>query len=98
FEASLYFCDLGRALMFYADVLGFSQIYSDDWLIGYAIGKSVLLLFARGASHETMRLPGGTIPPLDGAGPAHVAFAISADELPRWEEHLSNNDIAVEGR
>ena len=97
-ETALYFEDLGRAQTFYEGVLGLSQIYADDRLIGYAIGKTVLLLFARGASKETMRLPSGTIPPHDGAGPAHVAFAISADELPRWEEHLSNNDIAVEGR
>ena len=97
-ETALYFEDLGRAQTFYEGVLGLSQIYADDRLIGYAIGKTVLLLFARGASKETMRLPSGTIPPHDGAGPAHVAFAISADELPGWEERLHNSNIAIEGR
>src|SRR5438552_2586580 len=62
-ETALYFEDLGRAQTFYEGVLGLSQIYADDRLIGYAIGKTVLLLFARGASKETMRLPSGTIPP-----------------------------------
>ena len=91
-ETALYFDDLDRAQAFYEGVLGLSQTYADDRLIGYAIGKSVLLLFKRGASSETMHLPGGTIPPHDGSGPLHMAFAISADELPRWEEHLRNSD------
>ena len=43
-------------------------------------------------------MPGGTIPPHDGSGALHVAFAISAAELPRWEEHLRAHDIGIEGR
>ena len=27
-----------------------------------------------------------------------MAFAISADELPGWEERLRNSNIAIEGR
>jgi catechol 2,3-dioxygenase-like lactoylglutathione lyase family enzyme len=58
----------------------------------------VLLLFPRGGSLETVHMPGGTIPPHDGAGPLHVAFAIGKDELPKWEERLGANNIPIEGR
>jgi catechol 2,3-dioxygenase-like lactoylglutathione lyase family enzyme len=56
------------------------------------------LLFRRGATLETVRMPGGTIPPHDGHGPLHMAFAVTADALPQWEERLRERGIAVEGR
>jgi catechol 2,3-dioxygenase-like lactoylglutathione lyase family enzyme len=43
-------------------------------------------------------MPGGTIPPHDGRGPLHVAFAIAAEELPVWEARLLRHEIAIEGR
>jgi catechol 2,3-dioxygenase-like lactoylglutathione lyase family enzyme len=43
-------------------------------------------------------MPGGTIPPHDGHGPPHVAFAIAAEALAQWEERLSEHDVAIEGR
>jgi catechol 2,3-dioxygenase-like lactoylglutathione lyase family enzyme len=43
-------------------------------------------------------MPGGTIPPHDGQGTLHVAFAIPTDELDAWEQHLKSHDIAIEGR
>jgi catechol 2,3-dioxygenase-like lactoylglutathione lyase family enzyme len=58
----------------------------------------VLLLFRRGATLETVRMPGGTIPPHDGHGPLHIAFAVSAAELPDWEARLGAHGIAIEGR
>jgi catechol 2,3-dioxygenase-like lactoylglutathione lyase family enzyme len=61
-------------------------------------GRNVLLLFRRGATLETVHLPGGTIPPHDGSGPIHAAFAIAADELPAWEKRLGEHDVAIEGR
>ena len=61
-------------------------------------GESVLLIFPRGGSLETVHMPGGTIPPHDGAGPLHIAFAIAKDELPGWETRLAENGIAIEGR
>ena len=61
-------------------------------------GRNVLLMFPRGGSLETVHMPGGTIPPHDGSGPLHVAFAIAKDELPKWEERLAANNIAIEGR
>src|SRR5262252_9275196 len=98
-ETALYVDDVARARAFYEGVLGLSPIYQDTRLTAYAVGgRSVLLLFRRGASVETVHMPGGTIPPHDGSGPLHVAFAIGADELTEWEDRLRGHDVAIEGR
>ncbi len=98
-ETALYVDDLARACAFYEDVLGLPRLFADARLSAYAVaGRSVLLLFRRGASNHTTQLSGGTIPPHDGAGPIHVAFAIAADALPAWEEHLAAHGVAIEGR
>jgi catechol 2,3-dioxygenase-like lactoylglutathione lyase family enzyme len=61
-------------------------------------GRSVLLLFRRGATLETVKLPGGTIPPHDGHGPLHIAFAVAADDLAAWQRRLQEERIPIEGR
>ena len=54
-------------------------------------GRQVLLLFKKGGSC--------TIPtPHDGDGELHLAFAIPAAELTRWEAWLAENGIAVEDK
>jgi catechol 2,3-dioxygenase-like lactoylglutathione lyase family enzyme len=96
-ETALYVDDLERAARFYEDVLGLAALTSDSRFRAYDVGgRSVLLLFRRGATLETVTLPGGTIPPHDGHGPLHIAFAI--DDLPAWELRLLESDIPVEGR
>jgi catechol 2,3-dioxygenase-like lactoylglutathione lyase family enzyme len=98
-ETALYVDDLDRAIHFYTDVLGLAPLYRDGRLAAFAVGgRSVLLLFPRGGSLETVRMPGGTIPPHDGSGPLHVAFAIAKDALADWEERLRANKIDIEGR
>jgi catechol 2,3-dioxygenase-like lactoylglutathione lyase family enzyme len=97
-ETALYVDDLGRAAAFYADVLELPSLYADERLRAFAVGPSVLLLFRRGASLDTMTSPGGTIPPHDGSGPLHVAFATGADALAQWEERLRARGIPIEGR
>jgi catechol 2,3-dioxygenase-like lactoylglutathione lyase family enzyme len=98
-ETALYVDDLDRAAHFYEDVLGLKTLRNDARFRAYDVGgQSVLLLFRRGATLETVRLPGGTIPPHDGHGPLHVAFAVSAQELPQWEQRLGQHDVAIEGR
>jgi catechol 2,3-dioxygenase-like lactoylglutathione lyase family enzyme len=98
-ETALYVDDLKRAAGFYVDILGLRCLFGDHRLQAFAVGRhNVLLLFQRGASLETTHLPGGTIPPHDGHGPLHIAFAIAADELLVWEECLGQHDIAIEGR
>ena len=98
-ETCLYVDDLDRAARFYEHVLGLDLLTHDARFCAYDVGgRSVLLLFRRGATLQTVRMPGGTIPPHDGHGPLHVAFAIAAEALAQWEERLSEHDVAIEGR
>lgn len=98
-ETALYVDDLERAARFYELVLELPVLTSDARFRAYDVGgKNVLLLFRRGATLETVHLPGGTIPPHDGHGPLHVAFAIAAESLPMWEDRLESQNIEIEGR
>ena len=98
-ETALYVENLNRAAAFYENVLGLKPVNKDQRFAGYVAGpRSVLLLFKRGSTRETVHIPGGTIPPHDGQGTLHVAFAIPTDELDAWEQHLKSHDIAIEGR
>jgi catechol 2,3-dioxygenase-like lactoylglutathione lyase family enzyme len=98
-ETALYVDDLERARAFYRDVLGLATLTSDSRFLAFDIGgRSVLLLFRRGSTLEPIHLPGGTIPPHDGSGPIHAAFAIAADQLPVWEQRLGEHDVPIEGR
>lgn len=98
-ETALYVDDLPRAIAFYEQTLGLKTLNRDTRFAAFDVGgRSVLLLFKRGATLETVHLPGGTIPPHDGHGPLHIAFAITADELAVWETRLGEQGIAIEGR
>lgn len=98
-ETALYVDDMARARDFYERVMGLSALVMDERLSAYDVGgRSVLLLFQRGTTLETVHMPGGTIPPHDGHGPLHIAFAIAADQLVGWEARLAEAGIAVEGR
>lgn len=98
-ETALYVDDLARARRFYEDVLGLAVLHEDQRLVALDVGgHSVLLLFRRGQSTETVHLPGGTIPPHDGHGPLHIAFAISAADRASWEERLAQVGVTIEGR
>jgi catechol 2,3-dioxygenase-like lactoylglutathione lyase family enzyme len=53
------------------------------------VPRQVLLLFKKGASRAITS-------PHDGDGELHLAFAIEAAELSRWESWLAENGIALE--
>jgi catechol 2,3-dioxygenase-like lactoylglutathione lyase family enzyme len=98
-ETALYVDDLALASAFYEEVLGLSRLTGDSRFLAFDVGgRSVFLLFQRGSTLEPVVLPGGTIPPHDGSGPIHVAFAIAADELSDWERRLDEHKIIIEGR
>jgi catechol 2,3-dioxygenase-like lactoylglutathione lyase family enzyme len=98
-ETALYVDDLARAAGFYDRLFGFPTLTRDERLCAYDVGgASVLLLFARGGTLETVHLPGGTIPPHDGHGPLHIAFAIEAADLPSWEDRIVSEGVEIEGR
>lgn len=97
-ETSLYVDDLARAKNFYLQTLGLPLLISDQRMCAFAAGRTVLLLFERGASNQRVILPGGEIPPHDGHGPLHVAFAIGRSDLPVWEHKLDHSGVLIEGR
>ena len=57
---------------------------------------TVLLLFLRGATREGLESPGGHIPPHDGEGPAHVAFAVDEADFGAWLARFASRGVAVE--
>jgi catechol 2,3-dioxygenase-like lactoylglutathione lyase family enzyme len=98
-ETAIYVEDVERASTFYEQILGLGRIAGDDRFRAYSIAdKDVLLLFKRGATTQPVQTPSGVIPPHDGAGQNHFAFAIPAEELIVWEQQLAAHRIAIEGR
>jgi catechol 2,3-dioxygenase-like lactoylglutathione lyase family enzyme len=90
-ESSLYVADVARSVRFYEKIFGF-RVISDFGERGCAMGAGshqVLLLFRKGGS-TTIESPH------DGDGELHIAFAIRAGELTKWEAWLAENDISVE--
>lgn len=94
-ETSLYVDDMDRARRFYEEVFGLVTMLASERLCALDVnGRSVLLLFQRGMSLD----PGQFGAPHDGSGPLHFAFAVSAEDLPAWEERLRLHGVAVEQR
>src|SRR5580765_1716503 len=90
-ESSLYVQDVVRSAAFYAKIFGFRVIsnFGERGCAMEAGARQVLLLFQKGGSLTIQS-------PHDGDGELHLAFAVSAAELPAWEEWLAQNEIAVE--
>lgn len=98
-ETALYVDNLAAASRFYEKVLELTPLTSDDRFRAYDVGgNSVLLLFQRGSTLDTVHMPGGTIPPHDGHGPLHIAFGIAAADLAVWEQRFTEQGVAIEGR
>ncbi|WP_332119365.1 VOC family protein [Azorhizobium caulinodans] len=96
-ETGLYVEDLDRAAGFYEGVLGLSPMLADERFRAYPLERTVLLLFKRGTALETIHLPGGTIPPHDGAGRLHFALSVRAEDIAPWRAHLAHHGVAIEG-
>lgn len=97
-ETALYVDDLGRSAAFYEGVMGLRTLHTDDRLRAYNVNdRSVLLLFVRGGTLEPVRTDGGLIPPHDGSGRLHMAFAVRAEALPEWRAHLEAHGVEIEG-
>lgn len=95
-ETCLYVDDIARARDFYERILGLEPGFKDERMVSYRVGETMLLLFLRGATTEPVEMRSGTIPPHDGAGPAHFALSIEAGMQEAWAAHLRANDVAVE--
>lgn len=98
-ETALYVADLARARAFYADVLGCTPMLDTPRLLALSVaGRSVLLLFQRGATDAALPTPGGLVPGHGSSGVQHLAFAVAADALPGWTARLAAAGVAVESR
>lgn len=96
-ETSLYVGDMARARAFYEGVMGLEPMMQDSRLTAYPVGAgSVLLLFLQGSTGEPAATPGGVIPPHEGSGRLHYAFAISVDALQYWRDELSRHGVDIE--
>jgi catechol-2,3-dioxygenase len=98
-ETAIYVEDIERASFFYESVFELQKMAGDDRFCAYNVaGRDVLLLFKRGATTQPLSLPGGIIPPHDGSGQNHFAFAIASKDLSVWENQLEQHKIVIEGR
>jgi catechol 2,3-dioxygenase-like lactoylglutathione lyase family enzyme len=98
-ETSLYVSDLEHSRSFYSSLFGFPVLVQDDRFCALDIcGRQILLLFQKDVVSQPVMTQGGTIPPHDGQGRIHVAFAIGRDELDPWERKLQRDQIPVESR
>jgi len=97
-ETILYTENLPRARTFYREVMGLAPMAGDsDRFQAFDAGAGrVLLLFKRGSALDPQPAAVGMIPPHDGYGPQHVAFAIAADDYHRWCARLQAHRIAIE--
>lgn len=98
-ETALYVERLDAARAFYVDVLGCAPLLDSARLLALSVaGRSVLLLFQRGATEEPLATPGGVVPPHGARGVQHIAFAVGRDALPAWVGRLERAGIPIESR
>lgn len=96
-ETSLYVAELERSIAFYQRLFGFSVLLRDERMCGLSVAdRQVLLLFGLGGSTAPTETPDGTIPPHDGRGTLHLAFAIETEELALWRQRLGAQGVAIE--
>lgn len=98
-ETAIYVDDLPRARAFYIDTFGFRLLLESARLVSLSVGgKSVLLLFQRGATGEPLATTGGVVPPHGAAGAQHLAFAIPRPALDGWIARLERLGVPLESR
>ena len=84
-------------MQFYESLFGFRCMQSSERFCALDVaGTGVLLLFQRDGTLEPVVLLGGVVPPHDGGGHLHLAFAISKEDLIPWKKRLKEANIAIE--
>jgi catechol 2,3-dioxygenase-like lactoylglutathione lyase family enzyme len=97
-ESALYVEDLDRAVAFFTNVLGLARmVEAPGRLVAMnAGGATVLLLFKRGSTAQGLQAEHRWIPPHDGLGQVHMAFAV--EDVAPWEAHLALHGVDIESR
>jgi len=95
-ETALYVSDVETAARFYGDVLGLECILrAGSESVFFRCGPGVLILF--NAEKLKERPKGGLpIPAHGAAGPGHVCFRATRDEIAGWKSHLEAHGVAIE--
>ena len=98
-ETCLHVDDVERSARFYEELFGFKRMAGDKRFCAFNVAPgSVLLLFLRGGTLEPVKIPGGIIPPHDGSGHLHFAFAIPVEDLNLWIARIERAGITIESR
>ncbi len=98
-ETCIHVEDVERSARFYQSLLGFQRMAGDARFCALHVAPGcVFLLFRRGATLAPVTIPGGVIPPHDGSGRMHFAFAIPARDLDAWIARLERAGVPIESR
>lgn len=98
-ETALYVGDLAQSRAFYVDVVGCEVMLDTPRLVALRVAPtSVLLLFKRGASLQSLETPGGVVPGHGASGVQHLALAIDAGALDAWAARLAAANVTIESR
>ncbi len=97
-EYGLYVADVERAAEWYQALFNFPVLLVEgDRLKALQAGEHmVLLLFKAGGSVDGVPMPTGFIPPHDGSGPHHIAFAMTKGSEEQWKQHLKNYNVTID--
>lgn len=96
-ETAIYAADPQRTAAFYRRIFNFDVLLESDRLIALDVaGRSVLLIFKIGGTSQPHVIPAGTIPPHSGIGGGHFAFAIAAEDVQSWRQHLQSLGVQIE--
>jgi catechol 2,3-dioxygenase-like lactoylglutathione lyase family enzyme len=98
-ETAVYCDDLRHTAAFYRQLLQLAPMLEMERVIAFDAGEgTVLLLFQRGESSRALETAGGVVPGHESHGPAHLAFAIDTDDVPKWIERLAALQVPIESR
>ena len=96
-ETAIHVENVVRSAAFYESLFGFKKMLGDDRFCAFDVGgRDVFLIFQKGGSTNPISTPGGMIPPHDGSGRMHFAFAISAADWDAWLAKLEAAGIKIE--
>ena len=96
-ETSLYVDDMRRSVAFYHRVFGFPVLTASDRLSALRVAPLQMLLIVRkGGTVNPLVTPDGTVPPHDGSGQLHIAFAVPSGQLNEWRTTLEGHGVEIE--
>lgn len=97
-ETSVYADDLKIAKGFYRDIIGLELIREEPGRhVFFRCGPGVFLIFNAKATEKDSCPDDAIDVPTHGArGPGHACFAITAEKVDAWRDHLQDHGIEIE--